>query len=274
MQQGNLQVEQALGNDFSLTIGVQYYGGRHIPVLLDVNLGQPVGYLADGRPIFSNANRPNTRFNEILQLSSVATSVYYGGFLAVSKRFSRDFQFTASYTLGWAFNTNDSTGDSGSNVTDSSNLSRDYGPSSSDQRHRFVLEGVWLPRSKNLLLDGWMIAPNVTLTSPFPVNVVQGTDLNLDGINNDRPLFRGRNDTSGYGFKEVNLRISRTFRYKEHYSLELIGEAENLLNSLNAACSTAGCTGAVVNTFNAPDFKRITSATDSRQIQIGARVRF
>jgi hypothetical protein len=103
---------------------------------------------------------------------------------------------------------------------------------------------------------------------------VQGTDLNLDGINNDRPLFRGRNDTSGYGFKEVNLRISRTFRYKERYSLELIGEAENLLNSLNAACSTAGCTGAVVNTFNAPDFKRITSATDSRQIQIGGRVRF
>jgi hypothetical protein len=54
----------------------------------------------------------------------------------------------------------------------------------------------------------------------------------------------------------------------------MIAEAENLLNSLNAACTTAGCTGAVVNTFNAADFKRITSATDSRQIQIGGRVRF
>jgi hypothetical protein len=104
--------------------------------------------------------------------------------------------------------------------------------------------------------------------------VVQGSDLNGDGINNDRPLFRARNDTPGYGFKEVNLRISRAFRYKERYSLEIIGEAENLLNSTNAACSTAGCTGAVVNTFNAPDFKRITSATDSRQIQIGGRIRF
>jgi hypothetical protein len=274
MQQANLQVERELARDWSVTTGIQYYGGRHIPVLLDANLGAPVSFLADGRPVFSNANRPNPNFNQIQQLSSAANSLYYGGFVAVAKRFSQAFQFTASYTLGWAFNANDSTGDAGSNVTDSTNLRRDYGLSSSDQRHRFVLQGVWQPRAHNLLLDGWMIAPNVTLTSAFPVNVSQGSDLNGDGVNNDRPLFRGRNDTAGYGFREVNLRISRAFRYRERYSLELIGEAENLLNSLNAACSTAGCTGAVVNTFNAPDFKRITSATDSRQIQIGGRIRF
>jgi hypothetical protein len=71
--------------------------------------------------------------------------------------------------------------------------------------------------------------------SAFPINVVRGTDLNGDGINNDRPPFRGRNDTPGYGLKEVNLRISRTFRFYERYSLELIREAENLLNSTNAA---------------------------------------
>ena len=274
MVQANMQVEQALGSDFSVTAGVQYYGGRHIPVLLDVNLGAPVNVLADGRPVFSSSNRPNPNFNQILQLSSAANSLYYGGFLALTKRFSHSFQFAASYTLGWAFNTNDSTGDAGSNVTDSTNLARDYGHSSSDQRHRFVLQGVWQPRVRNLLLDGWMIAPNVTLTSSFPVNVVQGSDLNGDGINNDRPLFRGRNDTPGYGFEEVNLRVSRAFRVRERYSLELIGEAENLLNHTNAACTTAGCTGAVVNTFNAVDFKRVTSATDSRQIQIGGRIRF
>src|SRR5262249_33870968 len=159
----------------SITIGTQYYGGRHIPVLLDVNLGAPAGYLADGRPVFSNASRPNASFNQILQLSSVANSVYYGGFVSVNKRFSRDFQFAASYTLGWAFNASDSTGDSGSNVTDSTNLRRDYGHSSSDQRHRFVLEGVWQPHARNIVLNDWMIAPNVTLTSAFPVNVLQGS---------------------------------------------------------------------------------------------------
>ena len=273
-EQANLQAERAVATDLSITIGVQYYGGRHIPVLLDANLGAPISFLVDGRPVFSNANRPNPNFSQILQVSSVANSVYYGGFLAANKRFSHGVQFTASYTLGYAFNTNDSTGDAGSNVMDSINLRRDYGHSSSDQRHRFVLQGTWQPRARNLALDGWMISPNITLTSSFPVNVVQGSDLNGDGINNDRPLYRGRNDTPGYNFREVNLRVSRQFRFNERYSVELIGEAENLLNSTNAACTTGGCTGAVVNTVNSVDFRRITSATDSRQIQVGGRVRF
>lgn len=280
MLQGNVQVERELAKDLTMTAGVQYYGGRHIPVLFDSNLGAPISYLADGRPVFSNASRPNPNFAQILQLTAAANSLYYGGFIAVNKRFSRGVQFTASYTLGYAFNTNDSTGDTGSNVTDSTNLRRDYGPSSSDQRHRFVLEGIWQPRVKGAnqvvtnIFDGWMIAPNVTLTSAFPITVTQGADLNGDGVNNDRPLYRGRNDTPGYGFKEVNLRISRSFNLYERWSLEIIGEAENLLNSTNTACTTGGCTGAVVATFNAPDFKRITSATDSRQIQLGGRLRF
>jgi hypothetical protein len=274
MQQANLQVERALGRDLSVTVGTQYYGGRHIPLLIDVNLGAPVSFLADGRPKFSSTNRPDPRFNQILQLTSAGTSVYYGGFLALNKRFSRDFQFSASYTLGWAFNVNDSTGDAGSSVTDSTNLKRDYGPSSSDQRHRFVFQGVWQPRAKNVILNGWMVAPNFTVTSAFPITVTQGSDLNGDSVNNDRPLYRGRNDTPGYGFKEVNLRISRVVRLNERFGLEIIGEAENLLNSLNAGCSTAGCTSAVVSTVTASDFKRITSATDSRQIQLGGRLRF
>src|SRR5262249_32621496 len=100
MLQGNIQVERELTKDVSVTVGIQYYGGRHIPVLYDTNLGAPIGHLADGRPTFTNANRPNANFNQILQLTSAANSVYYGGFIALNKRFSRDFQFSASYTLG------------------------------------------------------------------------------------------------------------------------------------------------------------------------------
>jgi hypothetical protein len=277
--QANLQLERELAPDFSVTVGAQYYGGRRMPLLIDVNLGAPVSYLADGRPVFSNANRPNSNFNQILQLQSVANSTYYGGFVAINKRFAQSFQLTASYTLGWAFNQNDSTGDTGSSPSDSTHIRTDYGLSSSDQRHRFVLQGVLQPaiRSSGFagkLVNGFLIAPNVTLTSGFPVSVTQGSDLNGDSVNNDRPLFRGRNDTPGYGFKEVNLRISRKFALNERLRLEIIGEAENLLNTTNASCSTGGCSGAVVSTFNAPDFRRITSTFNSRQIQLGGRLRF
>jgi hypothetical protein len=277
--QANLQVEQEIARGFSITTGVQYYGGRRMPLLLDVNLGAPTGFLADGRPVFSNANRPNTNFNQILQLFSVANSTYYGGFVSLNKRFSHSFQFTASYTLGWAFNENDSTGDTGSSPTDSTNFRRDYGLSSSDQRHRFVFQGVWQPELNthgiaDRIVNGFLIAPNVTVTSSFPVTVVQSADLNGDSVTNDRPLFRGRNDTPGYGLKEVNLRISRTFALREHLRLEVIGEAENLFNTTNASCTTGGCSGAVVSTFNAADFLRITSTFNSRQIQLGGRLRF
>jgi len=267
MHQANIQAEQEVGRNVSVNVGVQYYGGRRAPILIDTNLSGPIRFLADGRPVFNPAARPNANFNQIFQLKSVANSTYYGGFLAINKRFASGFQLTSSYTLGYAFNVNDSVGDAGSNVTDSTDVRRDYGPSSSDQRHRFVFQGVWQPY-------GFMIAPNFTWTSSFPVTAVQGSDLNGDQVNNDRPLFRGRNDTKGYGFRELNLRISRRFALQERVNLEVIAEAENLLNTTNAACSTAGCSGAVVTRFDAPDFLRITAAVNSRQIQLGGRIRF
>jgi hypothetical protein len=66
MHQANLQAERSIVNDLSVTLGMQYYGGRHVPVLIDTNLGPPVGTLADGRPVFSNSNRPNSNFAQIL----------------------------------------------------------------------------------------------------------------------------------------------------------------------------------------------------------------
>jgi len=102
---------------------VQYYGGRHIPVLLDVNLGVPTGFLADGRPVFSSANRLN-QFNQILQLPHDATRCTMR-IRCRDRRFSHGLQLRFIY-LGMRY-TNDSTGDTGSNVTDSTNLKRDYG---------------------------------------------------------------------------------------------------------------------------------------------------
>ena len=287
-QQANLQVERELARDISVTVGTQWYGGHREPVLFDTNLGAPVGTLADGRSTFSNSNRPNSAYNQIFALESIGNSVYYGGFVGLAKRFSHDLQFTASYTVGWAFNENDSVGDNGSNLINPRNLRADRAFSSSDQRNRFVLQGVWQPRFKlsgmsNAIANGWTLAPNITITSGFPYTPTAGSDLNGDGVNNDYPLYAARNDFRGPGFTEINLRLSRSFRlYSDRYSLEIIGEAENLLNSTNAACSAGGCGGAINTTYGpsllAPptnaNFGQITSAFNSRQIQIGARLRF
>jgi hypothetical protein len=52
------------------------------------------------------------------------------------------------------------------------------------------------------------------------------------------------------------------------------GTTQFLLNRLNASCSIAGCTGAVVNRDGAADFGRITGTRPGRYIQFGARVLF
>ncbi len=286
-QQSDLAVEQQVGQNFSLTLGSQLYLGRRAPVLIDTNLGAPKSLLANGAPNFTGSVRPNSSYNQIFALESVANDTYYGGYLDLRKRFSRGLQFDASYTLGWALNNNDSVGDNGSNVTDSTDINRDYGWSSSDQRHRFVIQGVWQPRVRDAglvtaVLDDWMLATDATVTSGFPYSALAGSDLNGDGVNNDYALFASRNSFRGPLFREWNLRGSRTFPlYRDRVSLEAIAEAENLLNSTNIACSAAGCAGAVNTTYGTnlrqppnPSFGTYTSAFNSRQVQLGGRIRF
>ncbi len=277
--QANLQIEQEIVADLSVTAGWLFYGSHRAPLTIDTNTGAPTGALADGRPVYGGV-RPDTRFNQVFELRSVANSNSHAGFLSVNKRYSRGLQFGLHYMLSHSINDNDSSGDSGSPVTDPSNIRWDRGSASADQRHRFTLAAVWEPRiagnrTAEAIVNGWMFAPNYTYGSGFPVNLVQGSDLNRDSNNNDRPLFTPRNSLTGPSFSELNLRLSRSFPlYKERVRLDFIAEAENLLNSTNPACGVGGCTGAVVNRYDAADLLRPTSALNSRQIQLGARIRF
>jgi hypothetical protein len=109
----------------------------------------------------------------------------------------------------------------------------------------------------------------------YPINAVSGVDLNNDGILNDRPLFRGRNDVTGPGLVQVDARLQRTFVVRERFRVVSLLEAENALNHTNASCSTAGgCSGAVVNTAGAADFGRVISARTARNAQFGFKILF
>ncbi len=287
-------LEQQVGTNFSLTVGAQVYLGRRAPVLFDTNLGSINGTLADGRPTFSST-RPNTAFGPVYAISSEGSDTYYGGFVQIKKRLSHAVQFDASYTVGWALNNNDSVGDSGNNVTNSTNLNADYGWSSSDQRNRFVIQGVYQPRFSidgplKHVVNGFDFATDATVTSGFPYSALAGSDLNNDGVTNDYALFASRNTFRGPIFREWNMRGSRVFPiYRERVTLGVIAEAENLLNSTNVACSAAGCAGAVNNTYGASTgagalgvhgpptsttFGTAASAFNSRQVQLGGRIRF
>ena len=78
--QTNAQYERALGRDFTASVGVVYTNGYNLPVVNDINLINPIGTLADGRPIYSTtvsaATRMDPRFNHIIDVQSLGESTF------------------------------------------------------------------------------------------------------------------------------------------------------------------------------------------------------
>ena len=219
----NVQIEQAIANDLSITAGFIHSSGRHIPLYRSINRINPVGSLADGRPIYSNtvsaATRLDPRFNNILMAESVGNSNYNAFTLQLNKRFSKGYQFSANYTLSKS--TDDApeqnlvaTQSGGLVVQDPTNRMRDFGPSLADQRHTFVMSFVGRPEfnfeSKALryIVNKNQFGIIATANSGERFNVVAATDINLDGFNGtDNPV--GINRNSGTTPKQTNL----DFRY-------------------------------------------------------------
>lgn len=140
----NIQLEQAITENLSLAIGYVHSAGRRIPIYRNVNLLNPIRFLADGRPVFSplvnTATRHDLRFNVIQMVESVGVSQYDALTLQLTKRFSSGLQVSANYTLSKATDDapeqNMTTGNiQGLVLSDPTNRSLDKGYSFSDQRH-------------------------------------------------------------------------------------------------------------------------------------------
>ena len=274
--QGNLQLQRELARDFLLTLGYNYAAQRQGLYSQNINLGPVTSFLADGRPVYgARAQRPDLRFNQINLIQSGANTNYNALIVNVTKRLSHGLQFSASYTWSHALANNLGIAGSGQ---DPFNLRRDYGNGDNDVRHYFVVNGLYEPRfSQKPLswLNGFQLSSTGFYNSGYPINATTGIDLNADGVLNDRPLFRGRNDLKGPSIFQIDARVSRTVKIRDRYRLVFLIEGENILNSLNPNCSTtSGCSGATVSNVNAADFGRITSARTARNIQLGAKFLF
>jgi hypothetical protein len=269
--QANLQLERELRRDLSLKVQYSFLATRDGVYSHDVNLGPPVGTLADGRPIYQgNANRPDPRFAAINLFESASTSRYHGVDVGLLQRFTHGVQLSATYGWGTARSQGEQ---DGSAISDPSSLARDDGRRNGNLTHSFVGNGLWSPASG--WLRGFDFSTTVFYNSGFPVNVAAGTDLNKDLVLNDRPLGTPRNSVDGPDYLQADFRVTRRFELGSGITLAAIVESENVFNRFNASCSTdGGCTGAVVNTVTAADFGRVTSARNSRTVQAGARITF
>ena len=309
----NLQIEQEIAGDASITGGYLFSVARHIPVYRNVNC-LPVGEtLADGRPIYGVVRNVTSsgnvqietctqpifpEFRQVNMADSSGNLEYHGLFVQLTKRFSNGIQVGTNYTFSSA--RDDAPEDNGPAATsqsDPSNRARDRGQSWGDVRHTLRFSMVARPRfdlSSNLL--NWLLNNNQYGVIAFAdsgetFNVVANFDLNRDGVSGvtgpDRAEGIERNAFRLPAFFNLDLRLSRFIELREDMSLEVYAEASNALNgkfvsSYNGTALPASnifldpvnpLTGALRGPVPKFDDTK-ANWRESRQIQFGVRFHF
>src|SRR5262249_54795467 len=119
---------------------------------------------------------------------SGAFSVYKALLLRVDKRFTNNWQFTASYTLASLKAFGGDTVGLGEAPSNYFGLRADYGPAGLDRRHRFVFSTLYdFPRYtgdngfKKAALDGWSASLISTAYSGLPYYVSLPDFVDLSG---------------------------------------------------------------------------------------------
>jgi hypothetical protein len=164
-------------------------------------------------------------------------SRYDGVAFQVQHSISRHFELSAHYTLSSAATWGATVGELADYVNGVSDVRRafgpgDYGPSGEDVRHRFVFAGTLrLPGEVELItLSQFESARPYTLATPV--------DLNNDGLDsNDRAVVNGVQTSldqfRGTPYYQIDLRVSRDFRWGERTTIKPFVEFFNLLNRTN-----------------------------------------
>jgi hypothetical protein len=302
------------------SVSVSYVGSRgsDLPTFVDVNLtsaGTTKNYLVVGGPqdglafTLGQYKRANTALPSLLQEQSSVRSEYNALILQANRRFTDGLQFQASYTLAKSTDTGQNsliTTSIFSQPVDIFNRSYDAGPSTFDVRHKFVASAIYAPTLYkgssdsfyNYLANGWSIAPIFVFYSGAPFDgTVSGVTNQLNGSNGSNRFTQNpRNAFRLPNIYNLDLRVSKRFKFTERYNLELLAEGFNVFNRTQVfgmsgtlyTGTTTTCNSVNGNTTPLPSgttglcytpaFGSITS-TDSnkyreRQIQFAARFQF
>jgi hypothetical protein len=205
----------------NVTMSLSYIGARTLHVLRSRNINAPLpGTLV----------RPLGNVGNIFQYESSGIFNQNQLIVNTNTRLSPKFSMFGTYVLNFANGDTDGVNTFPANQYD---LSREYGRSSIDVRHRFTVGGSISGLPWKIRLNPLIIA-----NSGRPFNITTGRDTNGDTLFTERPalatntskpglihtrfglldpnptadqLIIPRNFATGPGFFSINLRISRSF---------------------------------------------------------------
>ena len=255
-------------------------------------------------------------YSNMATVDSNASRSYNGLIVSVQRRVSSGLSVLANYTWSHCIDYQTSTDTTVAQAWDLNQLSHDRGNCELDRRHLFNLSAVYeTPRFANniarLLITGWRIAPIVTIQSGQSLTISSGNDNALTGTGDQwaslalpsaayapnkgtgtmnwlnaaafvQPALGTYGNLSpgniaGPGLFDIDVALSRIFKVKERYSLELRAEAFNILNHVNPGdptTTTGARVGGVDTTLTDANFGKILSALDPRILQMAMKFVF
>jgi hypothetical protein len=295
----NVQLERALGEHYSISVGYVNATGSNLPVLVDVNIIPTGATLADGRSIYSTTVNAQTRvdptFDHVNVFQSIGESDYNAFTTTFTKRMQKGFQAQATYTLARGTDNAPLTGtyvvgSTDDRLSDPTNINRDKGLTPFNQTHTLAISTVYQPQVTGDGIGAYLANHNqvgviVQANSGLPFNIRSNRDLNLDGVTNDRPLNIERNTGSLGTVFNVDLRYSRFIPFATRTRGEVFFEAKNIFNTENimsvnrvVATDTAGNPLVDIGDTTATGTPGLpfsgTAGYDQRIIQVGFKVTF
>lgn len=257
----SLSVERSLPAQWTATVEYRFVHGVKLGRTINANLLPPVILTASNaaslgipsptpqqltRPIFT-PQRIHPAYDAINQFQTEANSNYNGLTITVNRQFTDDLEVLAGYTYS---KTIDDASYDTEQPQNPYNLAAERALSLDDQRHSFVLSGLWLlgpdlddpqdiagaahPSTLDKFLYGFEFTPILAVNNGFRDNPLTGSDSNREHIYPfaARPQSYARNSLKTPPTFSFDFRALRMVPiWRGH--LDIVAESFNLLNHPN-----------------------------------------
>jgi hypothetical protein len=282
----SVQIERQLGNNDSIKVGYVNTGARDQGYERDMNLINPTGTLADGRPIFSTAVNANTRlypqFNGITLQDVGAVANYNAMIVGYTHRSIKGFVMSANYT--WSHSISDAPDANGFEqsavIEDPFNRAYDRGNSLVNRPQAFNMSTVYSPTFqfgsnivKHLVNDN-QFAVLANLAVGDEQNEIANLNLNNDPVGSavQRPAYIPRDTLRTGNIYQVDLRYTRVLYSHERFKTKFLAEFNNLFNTRNVTTINTKATVNALGIITAnPSLAPTSTVLEGRLIQLGIR---
>jgi hypothetical protein len=282
----SIQITRELTQNDALTVGYVHTGARQLTYMRDMNLINPIGTLADGRPIYSTAVNATTRlypqFNGIKLQESGANANYNAMIVNLQHRWTAGFQMSASYT--WSHTISNAPEvygyDQSAVIEDPTNRNRDTGNAIVNRPQAFNMSAVLAPvftMSKSFwsqLANGNQLTLLGNVSNGDQQSVTTSTVLNGDPAGApQRPIFVGRDTARTPNIYQFDARYTRTlFAIHERLRAKIIAESNNIFNRKNVtSINSTAVTNPLGVITTPPTLAPTSTVLEGRLIQLGIR---